>query len=275
MLSRKKNYNKAAGLCLYWGIILIFMGSCQTTAFIQSNQDPERFYTYAGFPELTVDYPNPLLRLFNIGYVVGYDEIRGVPAWAAYRVFRVDEYLGSTRPARFLTDIRTVNRITHNHYTNSGYDRGHMAPNFAVFTRYGNEAQRETFFMTNIIPQAPNLNRQWWARLERIIARKYSEKFDQVWIITGPVFKEKGNWIRDEVKIPSHNFMIIKVVTENELMMKAFLVPQNVQGSETLEAYLITVNEIEELTGLNFNPALEPAVADSLESIRLLQLWEN
>jgi len=129
--------------------------------------------------------------------------------------------------------------------------------------------------MTNIIPQSPHLNRQWWAHLERVIARDYSEIFDQVWIITGPVFKEKGNWIRNEVKIPSHNFMIIKVLKENELRMKAFLVPQDIQGSETLERYLISVNEIEQLTWLNFNPALDPAIADSLESIRLLQLWEN
>lgn len=276
MLPGQENNSVNAGKIhgLIWAIILIFIGSCQTTEYIPDNQSPDRFYTYAGFPEVT-NYPNPLILLYNKGYVSGYDETRGVPAWVAYRVFRVDKYLTSPRPRRFLIDERTGNRITHNHYTNSGYDRGHMAPNFAVITRYGKEAQRETFYMTNIIPQAPYLNRQWWVRLERLVARNYSEMFDQVWVIAGPVFQEKGNWIRNTVKVPSHNFMIIKVINENELRMKAFLVPQNVQGDEALEAYLVSVNEIEELTGLDFNPALETSAADSLESLRHLQLWEN
>lgn len=255
-------------------LILLVCSSCQTTEPLPINEDPGRFYTYAGFPEVT-GYPNPLTVLYNDGFVTGYDEVRGVPAWVGYRVFRVDEYKTHNRPGRFLIDDRTKNRISHDHFTHSGYDRGHMAPNFAIVTRYGQEAQLETFLMTNIIPQTPQLNRQWWARLERLIARDYSEAFDEVWVITGPVFREKGNWIQEAIKIPSHYFKILKVEVEGELWMKSFLVPQLIESNQDLEPFLVSVHEIEQLTGLNFNPGLDPATARILESQRLLKLWNN
>ncbi len=55
-------------------------------------------------------------------------------------------------------DTLTIAKVTHNDYTHSGYDRGHMAPNYAIATRYGQEAQKETFLMSNIVPQLGNLN---------------------------------------------------------------------------------------------------------------------
>jgi DNA/RNA endonuclease G (NUC1) len=69
-------------------------------------------------------------------------------------------------------------------------------------------------------------------------------------MITGPVFQKKGNWIKDTVKIPSHNFMILKVEVESELMMKAFLVPHNMEGCEDLEPCLVSVDDIERWSGM-------------------------
>ena len=272
-------------LCYFFQILIVVFtvsGCSSSTPAIEESSttysiasgEIDRNYFFAGQP-VSVSYPNPIEILYNAGYVSGYDETRGTPAWVAYRVFRVVEYHTYPRLERFLVDSRTNNRISHDVYTHSGYDRGHMAPNFAIVTRYGQEAQRETFLMTNIIPQTPQLNRQWWAGLERLIAWDYSEAFDEVWVITGPVFQEKGNWIQEAIKIPSHHFKILKVEVEGELWMKAFLVPQLIEGNEDLEPYLVSVHEIEELTGLNFNPGLDPATACILESQRLLELWNH
>lgn len=257
-----------------WGIILLYIVyGCGVPQPAISPQETGRFYSYAGLPE-TRSYPNSLTILYNEGFVAGYDEVRGTPAWVAYRLFSVDEYRTWPRPGRFLTDGRTTNRINHDHYTHSGYDRGHMAPNFAIATRYGEQAQRETFLMTNIAPQTPRLNRQWWARLEQLVAREYAEFFQEVWVIVGPVYMENNTWIREAVQVPSHYFKIIKVEVDGELWMKAFLVPQDLAKGEAPEPYLTTVKEIESLTGLNFNPDLQTALADSLENIRLTRLWD-
>ncbi|MDR0301985.1 MAG: DNA/RNA non-specific endonuclease [Treponema sp.] len=64
----------------------------------------------------------------------------------------------------------------HRDYTNSGYDRGHMAPNADFNDTYENAAL--TFFIANIWPQMPEVNRVEWLKTEnetRRLASKYSE----------------------------------------------------------------------------------------------------
>ena len=63
----------------------------------------------------------------------------------------------------------------HNDYTNSGYDRGHMAPNGDFNDTSGNALM--TFFIANIWPQTPEVNRVTWLAAEnrtRRLAREYS-----------------------------------------------------------------------------------------------------
>lgn len=255
----------------FWIVSLFLLVSC---VFLLGDTKSEQFYLYAGVPKAENHLNQPLI-LENRGYLSGYDEQKGVPAWVAYRVFRVENYETSPRPSRFLVDIRTSNRIIHDHYTNSGYDRGHMAPNFAIATRYGAEAQRETFLMTNIIPQKPNLNRRAWKKLEGLIAKEYSELFGDVWVITGPVFIDETDWLHELVQIPSHCYMILKTEHEGGLKMKAFLMPQDVKGSEPLEKFLISVRDIELKTGLNFNPDLDDELENALETAIPEKMWHE
>jgi len=113
---------------------------------------------YGGLPNAS-NYGHPVIVLTNAAYLSGYCEARRNPAWVAFSVGSIS--IGSTakRPSKFTTDTRTRS-ATHDDYTGSGFDRGHMAPNYAIGTRYGHEAQRETFLMSNISPQAPDLNRR-------------------------------------------------------------------------------------------------------------------
>ena len=64
------------------------------------HEEIDQTFTYAGKPE-PVYYPNPLQVLYNMGYISAYDEVRGNPAWVAYRIFHVDEYISNTRQAVF------------------------------------------------------------------------------------------------------------------------------------------------------------------------------
>ena len=92
------------------------------------------------------------------------------------------------RPEGFFTDPRTAARVESADYSESGYDRGHMAPNYAIGTRYGAAAQEETFKMSNVCPQRHRLNAGLWKDLETKIADNYTGRYGQVWVIDGPVF---------------------------------------------------------------------------------------
>ncbi len=102
-------------------------------------------HIYAGIPRST-NYPHQLLVLENTGYIVGYDETRKTPAWVAYRMFRVGAVSSPPRPSRFMVDMRTLSQVRHDDYTNSGFDRGHMAPNYGIATRYGVKGQLTRIF---------------------------------------------------------------------------------------------------------------------------------
>ena len=81
----------------------------------------------------------------------------------------------------------------HRDYTNSGYDRGHMAPNADFNDTYENALM--TFFIANIWPQTPNVNRVEWLRTEnktRSLASEYL--FVKVIIIVDEFSEERvGN----------------------------------------------------------------------------------
>jgi DNA/RNA endonuclease G (NUC1) len=86
----------------------------------------------------------------------------------------------------------------HSDYTRSGYDRGHMAPNADFNDTYENALM--TFFIGNIWPQTPNINRVVWLKTENETRRLASEySFVKVIIIVDEFTAEKvGN-----ISIPS------------------------------------------------------------------------
>lgn len=84
-----------------------------------------------------------------------------------------------------------------------------MAPNLAIATRYGVEAPRETFLMTNVSPQTAALNRRVWERLERLIARGYATAHGEIWVKIGPVFERPSARLNSGVAIPVAFWKII------------------------------------------------------------------
>ena len=212
--------------------------------------------------------------LENTGFLVGYDEARGNPAWVAYRVFRPDSWEAPPRPEQFVPDPRTRARISPDLYTNSGFDRGHLAPNYAIAILHGPEAQAETFTMSNIIPQSPELNRRVWADLEQRIIRRYSRRFSELWIITGPVYPESGKErLHDRVAVPEACFKIIVDEHRDGVRALAFLIPQRVTGREDPAQFLTTIRYLEERTGLDFFPDLPREAQDALETHQNARVW--
>jgi len=76
---------------------------------------------------------------------------------------------------RALLDEHGYTLPHHRDYTNSGYDRGHMAPNGDFNDSYEHAVM--TFFIANIWPQTPSLNRNEWLKTEnetRRLAVRYA-----------------------------------------------------------------------------------------------------
>lgn len=204
---------------------------------------------------------------------MAYCEYKKNPIWVAYRVHDVPAAAAPPRPSRFRIDTRTESRVNHDCYTHSGFDRGHMAPNHAIATRFGEEAQQETFLMTNVAPQTPNLNRRVWESLERRIAREYASTFGEVWVKIGPVFAPPSERLSCGVAVPVAFWKVILALDEaGTPLALAFIIPRELDGTKDPALFLTSIEAIQRLTGLDlfhelpddFEAAFEAAVAEGL-----------
>lgn len=246
-------------------------------AWVHTSLPGDKAIVYGGEPRGAV-LGHAVRRLDNRGYVVGYVDALAGPAWAAYHVRDLAELPEpGARPDRFVTDVRTMAKVGAEVFTNSGYDRGHLAPNYAIATRYGAEAQRETFLLSNIAPQRHALNIGPWRRLEQKIARSYPARFGEVWVMTGPIFPPAPARLGSErgPAIPEAFFLVLVDESAGRVRTLAVIVPQTATDSDddSLSRWVTTVDEVERRTGLDFLSDLEDAAERRLEGISARALW--
>ena len=212
--------------------------------------------------------------LTNRGYVVGYSDALGNPVWAAYRMQDLAKIpTPPARPEKFEVDRRTGARVASQDYASSGYDRGHLAPNYAIATHYGAAAQRETFLMSNITPQRHALNAGLWKELELKIATSYPARYGEVWVLTGPIFGAQPHELRHGVQVPEAFFLIVIDEHEGKLRTLAFIVPQEAPAHADPEKYLTSIDEIQRRTGLDFLSELDDASERAVEAQRASRVW--
>ncbi len=122
--------------------------------------------------------------------------------------------------------------------------------------------------MSNMSPQRPELNRRLWQRLEEVVMDHFVPRFATLQVITGPIFPAR---FQDNVlnrvglvEVPEAFYKIL-VVPGDRPRALAFIMPQRVAGDEPLDDFLVSIDEVEARTGLDFLPRLSPAAAEALE----------
>ena len=118
-------------------------------------------------------------------YTVAYDDPAGGPRWVSWRVTAAD--LGTAPRKRTFDPDDTLppgfDPVTTRMYTGDGFDRGHMCPHS---DRAADEQMSyATFVMTNILPQAPNVNRKAWAQFEEYCRRLVRSDHDRLYVVAG------------------------------------------------------------------------------------------
>lgn len=215
--------------------------------------------------------------LENTGYAVGYSETMKDPLWAAYRVWHVENAQAFKRPNRFRVDVRTQARVRHEEYKQDEprlYDRGHMAPSFIIGSRYGREAQIETFLMSNVVPQRKELNEQTWRALEELIESHWTVTHGELYVIVGPIFTQSPRRLNGVAAIPKSFYAIVVDTTGGNFTSMAVIIPQEVKGSLKLRRFITTIDEIERVTGLDFFSELPDGIENLVEAKKAGKDWD-
>ena len=236
---------------------------------------PSGSTAFAGTP-VRVRAPAPDdIRIIDRGdFIIGWSDRLRHPVWCAYHVMKEARHEVGKRPG-FVRDVSLPAAPAPTDYAKSGYDRGHMAPNYAIATRYGAEIQKKTFAMSNIAPQTPALNRGVWRDVEHRIADLWTARYGEIWVVVGcisPTAKNKsiGN---TGIDVPVSYYQIIIAQEGMNVRALAMLFPQQVSWRAWAARHLVTIEELENLTGLDFNPELPGFIQRPLESELPTRLW--
>ena len=188
----------------------------------------------------TLSYVDDEVTLRKTWITIGYDTIRMVPNYVVEKL-TPDMLVGNAKRSKFYAD--TINRaVTPSDYTGSGYDRGHLAP--AANYKFSQKATDETFVMTNMCPQTPELNRRNWLALEDYV-RDLVELHDTLIVLTG-TYGDVGK-IKSKVTIPDKNWKIVVGRRDGELLTVIGWIYPNDKSRQSIEENAVSIDEIEML----------------------------
>lgn len=230
----------------------------------------------------TADMNNYLLSRSQ--YTLSYNNAKGIANWVSWHLSTA--WKGSApRSNSFRTDPllpANFNIVSSSRYTNSGFDRGHMCPSDdRDSTTDDNQA---TFYMTNIIPQAPNNNQITWKALEDY-CRALMYQGNELYIIAGGygqggtgdlggVTQTIGN---GTVSVPQRVWKIAVVLPigandPSRVSTTTRIIAVDMPNTNAVNAankkwgdYRVSVDDLEAATGFDFLSVLPASIQSGVE----------
>ena len=222
----------------------------------------------------------PTRYIARDGYVLQHSSLDKIPLWVCEHVTKEQLHGSATRSGKFAPDplLAGQPRAELADYRGSGYDRGHQAP--AGDFNADQRLKDETFYLSNMAPQVPALNQQAWADLEDRV-RDCIESFGGGYIITGGFFYDAKEddpqtadgaidyWVTGPhaVAVPTHFYKIVVVRDAGGSWQATAFVMENRAYHKPyhFDQYVKSVDWVEEHTGLDFMPDLDPLEEQRLE----------
>ncbi|WP_372753390.1 DNA/RNA non-specific endonuclease [Mariniflexile sp.] len=205
------------------------------------------------------------------GYSLSYSEPHEQAEWVAYELKK--SHLANTnfkRPYFEIDEAVKTGAASWRNYKNSGYDRGHLCP--AADRAYSKFAYNETFLTSNISPQEHAFNSGIWNTLEQKV-RYWASRYNGVFVVTGGVLKGPMKTIGSErVAVPNQFYKVLIDTNSGKVKMIAFLMPHE-NSNKPLYDFVVSVDEIEKLTGIDFFPELEDSLENKLEASSSYKDW--
>ncbi len=203
-------------------------------------------------------------------YTLSYSEKHEQAEWVAYYLTpgRVKGGIERTDDFRKDPKVRTGSSSNADH-EGSGYDRGHLAP--AAAMAFSQTAMSQSFYLSNMSPQDPSLNRGPWRQLEKQV-RQWTRDRGKLYIVTGAVL----NGVKDRigpnnVSVPKRHYKVILDYKERSGV--AFLLP-NGDPQRDLSAYTVPIDKVEERTGIDFFHKLPKAEQADFEQDANQRKWQ-
>lgn len=158
----------------------------------------------------------------------------------------------------------------HYDYKGSGYTRGHLVP--AGDMSFDETAMEETFYMSNMSPQLRGFNNGVWRELEEQ-SRDWTYQNKSVIVVSGPIISDNPKFIQKKhIAIPEAFYKIVLDISMPETKAIAFIIPHEV-STKPLSEYAVTIDKVEEETGIDFFQKYNLPTIEKIESGIDLSKW--
>lgn len=258
----------------WWvGLLLIGLvaGNLQAQNRVKNLDQPQFSNLDALNPSL-LDGSRRVITLTYTAYQTAFDPLFQQPIWVSYRLNRERVGGGAERSSGFWNEPRLKSQdASDEDYKGSGMDRGHLVP--AADMAWSVRTMHESFSYANVSPQRPGFNRGIWKRLENQVRTWASDLSANdtlglmVW--AGPVLEpEPERWGR--LLVPQRFYKIVYHPAQKRVVA---CLMQNAASQEEISATMVTVDSIENITGLDFLAGLPDDEEERLESGLCRTCW--
>ena len=249
----------------------ITSGNLDTLAV--KSREPWSRLSDVGYPYIADTIPSMLLERYC--YSISYNKYTRQPNWVMWKLTKdhvIKRKYGVWNEYREDLELPSNIRATLDDYASSGYDRGHMCPGGDC--NWDDKGRDETFLLSNMCPQNPNLNRGDWKEIE-IACRKWAKQYDNIYIVCGPIFfksQEHEKIGLHLIPVPEAFFKVILCVEYCNFKGIGFIC-RNTDGNRKKDFYVNSIRQIERVTGYHFFPNLEDSIKSVVYDMDNINEW--
>ena len=225
-----------------------------------------------------------------VTYELEYDKSKFHSRWVAFRFDGNTRAQSVGRSDEPFMDDPSLSSTLHIGFYGFGrdYNRGHLCA--SADRLYDRTANEQTFYMSNMSPQLSSFNQGYWVTLESQVQKLGRSKTfsDTLYVVKGGTIKEgqiKSYITRNngnKVAVPKYYYMALLKVKNGVYHSIAFWMEHKEYGysyknkaplSEIM-SHAVSVNELEQLTGIDFFPNLPDATEEKVEDQKDINTWK-
>ena len=158
----------------------------------------------------------------------------------------------------------------------NGYVRGHLVASYDRV--YSKDANEQTFYYSNISPMISRFNTGLWSDLEGLVQGwgRNSGFCDTLYVVKGGTIRE-GEYIQDGtcITVPKHYFMAILCRYSNKYKAVGVMFEHKSYLPGTVSDYAMTIDELEEKTGIDFFCNLPDKLENAVEGLYEKSHWRG
>lgn len=264
-----------------------------------SNDLTHEIYSRLEFPKLNDNKTDNLVLVhkaimdfdkekIDVNYCVEWNVTTKSPRWVCYKMDGINRethtgrYYPKPGDPQYPQDdlLPPEYQFPTDPFYGSGYDHGHICP--SADRLCSSEANYQTFFLTNMMPQTNAFNAGVWQNMESTLRNWIKAgSADLIYVCKGGTI-ESNSVTPDAVLettskgllVPKYYYMAVLKFSNGGYSGMAFWAEHKANDDAKLLKYAISIDELERRTGIDFFCNLPDKIENRVESAFIPDFWE-